>query len=207
MPFIRGSRRGARRGLAVLATTMAAVAVLPSVAAAACAPTTTIQAFKQFGDTAAYSLVSNGHFEGSASGWTLTRASLAAGNESFKVRAGTDASSLAIQPNGSALSPAFCVGMEHPTFRFFARRTGGTWGVLNVALRWKDASGRVNTTTVGALSGDEYKSWKATQVLPLATTLPLWQAGSSLQVQIVLDPEDFGGAWAIDDVYVDPYSR
>ena len=37
--------------------------------------------------------------------------------------------------------------------------------------------------------------------------LRLWNADQSASVQIVFDPEDFGGAWAIDDVYIDPYSR
>jgi len=26
-------------------------------------------------------------------------------------------------------------------------------------------------------------------------------------VQLVFDPENYGGSWAIDDVYVDPYAR
>ena len=50
-------------------------------------------------------------------------------------------------------------------------------------------------------------SIQPTPSLALASTLPLWQSGQSLQVQIVLDPEDFGGAWAVDDIYIDPYSR
>ena len=38
--------------------------------------------------------------------------------------------------------------------------------------------------------------------------LGIWNSSiRSLTVRIVLDPEDAGGAWAIDDVYVDPYSR
>ena len=100
-----------------------------------------------------------------------------------------------------------CVGVEHPSFRFFARRTSGTWGVLNVKLRWTGSNGQTNDTVVGSLSGDPYKSWLASPSLPLATTLPLWQSGQSLSVRLVFDPEDFGGAWSIDDVYVDPYRR
>jgi hypothetical protein len=129
------------------------------------------------------------------------------GNESYKVRSTSDAKSLAIQPTGVAVSPPICVGVEHPNFRFFGRRTSGTWGVLNVKIRWTGSDGRTNETVVGSLSGDPYKSWLATPKLPLATTLPLWQSGQSLSVRLVFDPEDFGGAWTIDDVYVDPYRR
>ena len=106
-----------------------------------------------------------------------------------------------------AVSPAFCVGVEHPNFRFFGRRTSGAWGVLNVKLRWTGADGKTNDTVVGSLSGDPYKSWLPTPKLPLATTLPLWQSGQTTSVRLVFDPEDFGGAWTIDDVYVDPYRR
>ena len=92
-------------------------------------------------------------------------------------------------------------------FRFFARRTSGTWGVLNVKLRWTGTNGQTNETVVGSLSGDPYLSWQPSPLLPLATTLPLWQSGQTLNVRLVFDPEDFGGAWTIVDVYVDPYRR
>ena len=85
------------------------------------------------------------------------------------------------------------------------REDGG--GASSYAIRWTGSDGRTNETVVGSLSGDPYKSWLATPKLPLATTLPLWQSGQSLSVRLVFDPEDFGGAWSIDDVYVDPYRR
>ena len=72
---------------------------------------------------------------GYARGWSLTGASVVNGNESAKVHGAADAKSLAINATGKAVSPSFCVGIEHPTFRLFARRTSGTWGVLNVKLR------------------------------------------------------------------------
>ena len=63
-----------------------------------------------------------------------------------------DAKSLAITATGEAVSPRVCVGVKHPTFRFFARRTSGSWGVLNVKLRWKDGGGHTNETVVGAVA-------------------------------------------------------
>ena len=58
---------------------------------------------------------------------------------------------------------------------------------------------------MGALSSDTYKSWQPSPAMPLANTLPL--NGSTLNVRLAFDAEDTGGAWAIDDVYVDPYRR
>jgi hypothetical protein len=196
------SRLAGLIGAALLAT-----ATVPAVAEAACPVTPTTKAFSVFGDTADYSLVQNGHFEAGTTGWSNTKSAVASGNETWKVRSKSDAKSLAIQPTGVAVSPAFCVGVEHPNFRFFARRTSGTWGVLNVKLRWTGSDGKTNETVVGALSGDPYKSWLASPKLPLATTLPLWQSGQTASVRLVFDPEDFGGAWVIDDVYVDPYRK
>ena len=158
-PSVRKSRIGALVGALVLASF-----ALPAVAGAACPTTPTTQAFKRFGDSAAYSLVSNGAFESGTSGWSLTKAAVVAGNETFKVRAATDSKSLAVQPTGIAVSPAFCVGVEHPSFRFFARRTSGTWGVMNVKLRWTGTDGKTNDTVVGSLAGDPDKSWLADAV-------------------------------------------
>jgi hypothetical protein len=197
-----------RRLLAVATGALLAVAGLPAAAHAACPTATTVKAFSQFGDTRDYSLLSGASFESGTSGWTLTKASVISGNESYKVRASTDSHALSVDPKGLVVSPSFCVGIEHPTFRFFARQTSGSWAQLNVKLRWKDSGGNVNETTVGSLSGSNgYSSWAPTPSLALATTLPLWQSGQSVTAQLVLDPEDYGGSWAVDDFYIDPYKR
>jgi hypothetical protein len=203
---IRPPRLKARLGALVSALAVASIA-LPAAAQAACPTTPVSQPFQRFGDNANYSPLSNGGFESGATGWSLSGASVISGNETYHVRAPSDVKSLSIPATGTVASPAFCVGIEHPSFRFFARRTSGTWGVLNVKLRWTEQDGRTNEVVVGSLSGDPYTSWQPTPMLPLAVTLPLWQAGSSLNVRVVFDPEDFGGSWAIDDVYIDPYAR
>jgi hypothetical protein len=28
-----------------------------------------------------------------------------------------------------------------------------------------------------------------------------------VSAQLVFDPEDFGGSWTVDDIYIDPYKR
>ncbi|MGV1046946.1 MAG: hypothetical protein ACOYD4_00265 [Solirubrobacterales bacterium] len=172
-------------------------------AAAGCPLGPLSKPFERFGDDASYSPVAGGSFEEGTAGWSLTNAAPVVGNESFAVAGGSH--SLAIQPNGQAVSPAFCVGIAHPTLRFFARQTSGSWAVLNVILRWTDSAGKSHETTVGSLQSGT--AWKPSPVLALATTLPLWQEGETLSVQIVFKPEPYGGAWAIDDAYVDPRMR
>jgi hypothetical protein len=189
--------------VAALAIAALMTGIAPSLADAACKSNPTSNPFQRFGDNAAYGLVSGASFESSTSGWSLTRSSVVSGNESYNVAGGTH--SLAIQPTGVAVSPAFCVGIENPSFRFFARQTSGSWAVLNVILRWTDASGTSHDTTVGSLQSGT--AWAVSPVLKLGSTLPLWQAGESLSVKLVFKPEQYGGAWAIDDVYVDPYHR
>ena len=196
-----------RRVLAIATGVLLAVAGVPAAAEAACTATPTAKVFKQFGDIADYSLLPGGNFEKATTGWTLTKASVASGNESYKVGSSSDARSLSLDPKGLVVSPSFCVGVEHPNFRFFARQTSGSWAQLIVKLRWKESSGQVNETTVGSLSGSSFGSWAPTPSLALASTLPLWQTGQTVTAQIVLDPEDYGGSWAIDDIYIDPYKR
>ena len=184
------------------AVALALVAV--PAAEAACTSVPTTKAFSALGDSADYSLAPSGSFESGATGWSLTGASVVSGNESWKLHGSGDSKSLAINPTGKAVSPSFCVGIEHPTFRLFARRTSGTWGTLNVKLRWKDSTGVTNETVVTSV-GSSDTAWHPTGRIALSTVLPLWNANQTASVQIVFDPEDYGGAWAIDDVYIDPY--
>ncbi len=202
MPYVLRPR-GLRAGLVALVS-VAAMAV-PAAAQAACAPTPTTKAFQAFGDTNDYSLAPNGDFEAGAGGWSLSGAYTTYGNESYRVSGG-GSRSLAISPGGVAVSPTVCVDIHRPTFRFFARRTSGSWGVLNVKVRWQDNQGRTNETTVGSLDGSA-TGWQVTAPLNLARSLPLWNEDQDISVQLVFDPENYGGAWAIDDVYVDPYAK
>jgi hypothetical protein len=179
---------------------------IPAAAQASpCTPTPTTKAFAAFGDNSDYSLIPGGNFESGSSGWSLSGSWVQFGNESYKVGGGTDSKSLAIMAAGRAVSPEFCVGLEHPTFRFFARRTSGTWGVLNVKVRWTD-NGVTNETVVGSLSAGG-TSWQPSRSFNLAQVLGISSDDQAVQARFVFDPENYGGNWAIDDVYVDPYTR
>lgn len=194
-----------RRKAAILGGILSMVAAAP--ASAACPVAKTTKAFSVLGDSADYTLAPGGNFEGSTSGWSLGTAKVTSGNESYFVGSRTDTRSLAVPATTRVVSPVFCVGVEHPTFRFFARRTSGVWGSLLVKLRWTDSVGRVNETTVGSVDGGALSKWGASASLKLATTLPLTASGQSINAQVVFDPEDFGGAWQVDDLYIDPYRR
>ena len=183
----------------------AAILVVPAAAQAACDSTPTTKAFQAFGDSADYSLAPDGAFESGSGQWSLTRAWVASGSESYGVHSRSDSRSLAIAATGSAASPAFCIDVDHPTFRFFAKRTSGSWGQLTVKLRWREAGGNTNETVVGSIAGGT--SWQPSPSLNLARSLPLSSLDDTTDVQIVFDPENYGGSWAIDDVFVDPYAR
>jgi hypothetical protein len=192
--------------LGALVSSLALGLIAVPAAHAACAATPTSKAFAAFGDQADYSLAPGGSFESGTSGWSLNGASVVSGNESFKVRSASDAKSLAINAKGTAVSAPVCVSIVHPTFRFFARRTSGTWGALTVKLRWTDASNVTRETVVGSVNGSD-TAWHPSAVLNLAPNLGIWNGDQAMTVRFVFDPEDYGGAWAIDDVFVDPYSR
>jgi hypothetical protein len=205
LPYVYRPKQVRGTLAAMLGAAALTFAVVPA-AHAACATTPTTKAFAAFGDNADYSLAPGGAFESGTAGWSLSGASAANGNESAKVHGAADSRSLAINATGQAVSPSFCVGIQHPTFRLFARRTNGSWGVLNVKVRAKGSDGVVNETVVGSVTAGD-TSWHPTAPIALSTVLGLWNGDQSASVQLVFDPEDYGGAWAIDDVYIDPYSK
>jgi hypothetical protein len=190
-----------------MAAMLAGVALLligvPAAQASPCKATPTTKAFAAFGDNSAYSLAPGGSFE-SGAGWSLTGAGVVSDNESYKV-SGAGSKALALAATGRAVSPAFCVGQEHTTFRLFARRTSGSWGVLYAKVRWKN-NGVTNETVVGSYSASD-TAWHPTQAFNLAPVLGIWNSDQAYQAQLVFTAETGGGSWAIDDVYVDPYTR
>jgi hypothetical protein len=204
--------RSARRIAVTIFSALALGAAAPATAGAtllpACAPTSSSMPFLRFLDVGKYTPVPGGSFESGAPGWSLNGASVVAGNESYDVAGGH--SSLQIQPGGDAASPAFCAAIENPTFRFFARNVSGH-GALNVSLRWTNDQGQVRWLPVGSMglvsSLFGSTSWSVSPVYLLSLQVPmlLESLGSDLRVEMVFQAE--GGAWQIDDVYYDPYSR
>jgi len=161
------------------------------------------QPFKQWRDYSNYTLLGGASFEDGAPGWTLSRAYTGAGNEPFQVRGGGDSRSLALQSGGSATSPTICVGLEHPTMRFFVRSSGGllSLSTLSVEALVETSLGLVVPVPIGVVLPST--SWKpSARFLVVANLLPLIPGEHT---PVAFRFRAVGGAtWTIDDVYVDP---
>jgi hypothetical protein len=207
-----------RRRFALAAASVAILACATAASASAglgdllspvltpCSGQTLTKPFLPWSDAANYGFVTNGGFESGATGWALTgSAGVVAGNESYTVHSSTDGRSLALPPGSSATSPATCTGTLSPTMRFFARNTGAASSTLGVSVLYTDALGLRWNVPIATLSGSA--SWAPSPValiLANVTALPLLSGGSA-QVSFRFTPQGAGGAWQIDDTYLDPY--
>ena len=136
MPHVihRIAMRRERRFMVALAGALCALAFAaqPSHAgvlvasAPSCVDPATSHPFLPWLDIASYVPAPDGGFEAGAKGWDLNGATTVAGNETFKVGGSADDTALRVPAGGSATSPTFCVGLEHPTARLFAKRVGGS---------------------------------------------------------------------------------
>ena len=173
--------------------------------AGSCAEQPLERPFLRWLDPFSYTLVPGGAFEGEATGWTLAGSSVGAGNEPFLVRSRTDSGSLSLPAGSSATSATLCVGLFHPTMRFFARSSGGSLlSTLQVDVLFETASGQVASLPIGVVPA--YRSWQPTLPAPvLANLLPLLP-GAQTPVAFRFTPRGSAN-WTIDDVYVDPKRR
>src|SRR3712207_5304708 len=114
--------------LRLLGVVCAVVAALPSAAEAACPEKASRQVFSRFGDSNWYFAAPGGTFEPGVAAWTLNGSSVVLGNETYFVNSSADRQSLRVPAGASATSPPFCVSVEHPTLRLFAKKLSGTGG-------------------------------------------------------------------------------
>ena len=204
---MRSLKRAIGALVAAGAVTMAAAAPAHAgvlvASAQGCKTAAASQVFLRWLDPLRYELAPGGAAE-STQGWTLSGgARLASGNEPWKVRSAGDDSSLLLPRGSSATTGVMCVGITHPTLRFFARRTSGLLlDSLAVDVLFETAGGQVASLPVGVvLAGG---SWQPTLPFPvLASLLPLLP-GDQTPVAFRFTPVG-GGSWQIDDVYVDPW--
>jgi hypothetical protein len=168
-----------------------------------CAQQPVSQPFSRWLDPFFYELAPGGSFEDGAPGWTLGGARVVAGNEPWRVAGSDDAASLRIPSGASPTSAPICVGLEHPTVRFFARKNSGLLSTLAVSAVVRLQGGGRLTLPVGVVLAGS--SWTPT-LLPIvfaANLLPLLP-GQYTPVSFRFTPV-LGGDWQIDDVYVDPW--
>lgn len=205
MPSIRRLATLAAASAALLAAAAppANAGVLVS-SATDCEQAASSQVFLPWLDVANYFLAPAGDFESGAEGWTLTGgAAVVDGNEPWKVT-GAGSSSLSIPAGGSATSPAVCVGIEHPTIRFFARSSGaGLLSSLRVDVLFEDAHGNVHDLTIGR---ETRGGWEPTPAFVVVANLLALLPGEHTAVAFRFTPEGTG-SWQIDDVHVDPYGK
>jgi len=198
---------GALTTTAVLAAGASSAGAGVLVASApACDEQTLAKPFLPWLDIANYTPLSGADFESGADGWSLGASAVANGNEPWRVGGAEDAKSLALPSGASATSPAICVGLNHPTIRFFAkRRSGGTLSrsTLRVNVLFETANGNVASLPIGLVRGG--RSWQVTSpMLVVANLLPLLP-GEQTPVRFRFTAQ--GANWSIDDVWVDPYGR
>jgi hypothetical protein len=191
--------------LVALAAPAANAGVL-SLLPGSCGNEVSSQPFAKWGDSAYYAPVPNGGFESAIPSWLLTGgAKVAAGNESYNV-GGAGSHSLTLPVGSSATSLYSCTSIYHPTVRLFVRNTGAASSRLKVQALYPGLLGGVQTATVGELSGSS--SWAPSPTMPLLVSNLM--ATLSLQntaIAFRLTPDGAGGAWSVDDVYLDPFHR
>lgn len=200
------------RSMAITAAVALALIVLirpaaaqagPLVASAPdCAAQDTGKVFLPWADLADYQFAPDGGFEDGAAGWTLSgSAGVVAGNESHYVHAADDSKSLNVPMGASATSPTVCVGLEHPTLRFFAKKSSGLLATMAVEVLFQDAFGNVLFAPIGVVAGTG--SWQPTLPMTvIANLLPLLP-GDHTPVRFRFTTVT--GGIQIDDTYVDPY--
>ena len=193
---------GAAALLAAPAPSAQAGALVAS--ASGCTEAASTQVFMPWMDVANYFLAPGGDFESGAAGWSLTGgAAVGDGNEPWNVTGG-GGNSLHLPPGSSATSPVVCVGIEHPTIRFFERSTGATLGAsLRVEVVFEDAAGNVHDLTIGR---ETRGGWEPTPAFVVVANLLALLPGEHTPVAFRFTPEGTG-TWQIDDVHVDPYGR
>ena len=208
-------RRCLRAGVAAFSA-LAALALGASTASAgvlvasapSCDDQPLSQPFTPWLDYANYTPLPGGNFEGSMSGWSMSGgAAVADGNATQHVGGADDASSLALPSGGSATSASICVGLQHPTVRFFAKRrsTGLLAGLstLRVDVLTELFTGDVVAVPIGLVASNG--TWQPTlPMLAVANLLPLLP-GEHTPIALRFTAQ--GGDWSVDDVYVDPYGR
>jgi hypothetical protein len=174
-----------------------------------CPDQTVDQAFLPWLDPMTYTLVPGGTLEDGAAGWSLDGAAVVSGNEPWQVHGDGEGRSLKIPAGKSATTDTICVGLEHPTLRFFAKSSGDSLlgslvATLTVEVLFEDNSGGVHALPIGAvLPGSR---WSPTLPYPILVNLLPLLPDEKTPVRFRF--RAVGGAgWQIDDVYVDPHSR
>jgi len=233
MPFvITQPRRGVRAALALAGATVAlalgagpaAAATLPydddaDVVAPAvttdatalpaapstnvCTPASLSKPFRFWGDGNDYTLVPGGDMEDGAPGWTLGGgAELVDGNNFFRVGDRSDHTALRLRAGASALSAPVCIDATYSSFRFFARAASLRSDLKVEVIWWESGASHVDTLRL-----DSWTDLLWSPVAPIALPSEHLSGDTLEPVQFRFTVTGKSGAWLVDDLYVDPFSR
>jgi hypothetical protein len=198
---------------AIVIAAVAAGFVSSAAQAASCGSRTLTSPFSRFGDSNQYFLAPSGSFESGASGWGLSNAATAGGNDSFYLRSTSDKSSLKL--TGSATSPAFCITRDDPLLRFTAKTvtsagSNGNYSQLNVSIIVRSAAGSEGRYFLGAVQPQGNGGWFVLPQMHYGSLFDWYLFGSdglgtaTMQIQFTVAGQ--GGTWYLDDIYVDPFA-
>ena len=161
------------------------------------------QNFLFWGDEASYALAPEGDFS-ATDAWTLSKqATVVPTADPFS---GAE-QSLQLGHDGQAVTPAMCVTLDNPSFRFFTRDVGGNGKAnLKVDVLYEDLDGHVKHLTIAKLkAGGE---WQPSIVVPiymnmLAAASPSGVTAVAFQFKAEGLQKD--ETLSISSFYVDPY--
>ena len=119
------------------------------------------QLFLAWGDDASYMLAPEGDFA-QTDEWSLKNANVVSWADPFS---GAQ-QSLELGKGAEAVTPAMCVDLDNPTFRFFTRDVGGNdKSNLKVDVLYEDFDGHVKHLTIAKLkAGSE---WQPSIIVPI----------------------------------------
>jgi hypothetical protein len=199
-------------GAALLASAGSASAGVLVASAPSCDNGVNEQPFAQWQDDNHYFLAQGGNFEGSLDGWDLNRSSVVNDQEPWKVHGDNGSKALSIPAGSSVVSSTMCVGLEHPTMRFFAHRQGGgllaATSTLLVTARTETSLGLVvDVPVIGLVNGlTNGTQWNKTGTQIVTSSLLPLLPGEHTPIQFRFTAVGTAN-WVIDDVYVDPRYR
>ncbi len=209
--------RKSHRTLLAAATACAAVAFAPAAASAStlsqnltCAGQAVSSPFAKWGDFASYWLAPGGDFETGSTGWTMSNATIVAGNDTLGVKAGTKSLKLggaSLSTVSKVTTPPFCVDPTHPQFKFTVKSNSATT-LLTTYINFRASTG--STLTVAAkLNTFTFGQWAVSASQPLATQIPALFLGTGTTATITFKAisSSLAGSVNVDNVMIDPYRR
>lgn len=163
------------------------------------------QPFAPWQDLDSYALAPGGNFEKKVDDWVLTGgAGIIGGNQPFFRDKQKDDRSLALPPESEATTSEVCVGVRHPTLRFFVRRLGGPDdATLTVRANVQNPAGGILTVEIpDAVTNAGVWAPGAPVVIGAPVMRLLGEVTVNATFTLIPSP---GSSWQVDDFFIDPW--